>query len=991
MDSVRLALRLAGDFKVSGNLLAPLPAGKAVRLLKFLTAARGRFVATEEIIDALWLDEPPNKAERNIAALVSRLRRSLGADRIEGGPSGYRLVLDDNVDVDLFAAEAHLVDAEHHLGRAMYGVAVTAAEAAEQVLGGGAALADEPDAAWVDKLRQRASTLLRRARACRWAAALAMGDAATAVDAATAALADDPVDEEATRALMRAHRSRGDDAAALIAYETLRTTLRDWLGADPSVATRDLYVAVLRNDPVPEPDRHEKPLLPGPSTLLDRAHELDHLRGLWSRAAAGSGGVVVVAGQDGIGKSALADALADEARHSGALVLSTRCFEVERSLYLQPLVEVIRTVVGHSSAAMMRDAAAGWLGTLTELVPELGLLVGQVPYERAEPEFEHHRSLNALVSFFHRLTETRPVLLVVDDFEHAGQSTVEALQFLATRLAHWRMLVVVAERSGVSEPAGARFGSMATTLELGPLSRAAVKAMADRTSLDYDIDELYEWTSGSPLFVTELLRQNDGRATLAIPESLHDAVRDRMTQAGDNVERLLQHGSILGRSFTLETVAALSERTVEDCAAAADRALRAGLLTTAGGTFQFANDVVRQVAYGSVLEPVRISRHRRAATVLADRPEAAAYQLVASQDWRPAALAWLQAADSARLGFGTIDADRLLSQALACAERSEDDRLVAEVHIHRGQVRCERAQHMLARDDHEAALKIALALGDEELEARVLELLGWTALFARDAMAAVELASRARHLAETAVAAPAAMPGALLLLGRVRHWDGDYAGADDAYAEALTSGLDDSTRAMALSYQGALLAHRDQYAAAQETLERAVRLCRRTGAFRPLLQSLFFTALARGNGGDLEGALSALHSARGLLDEYGVDLYRAGIETNLSWLWRELGEPHRAREHADRAVELSRRGGGALELEQELHAQLALADCDLLDGREDDAAHHVEAAAALLAVPLPFRHRATMRLLEMRARWETGAAEELLETARSYSSPKYAA
>ena len=499
-------------------------------------------------------------------------------------------------------------------------------------------------------------------------------------------------------------------------------------------------------------------------------------------------------------------------------MLPARCFEVERSLYLQPIVEVIRTVVGRSSAAAMREAAEGWIGTLTELVPELGMLVGTVPYERAEPEFEHHRSLNALVSFFHRLTENRPVLLVVDDFEHAGQSTVEALRFLSTRLEHWRMLVVVAERTGVTEPVGARFGPLATWVHLGPLSRAAVKAMADRTSLHYDIDELYEWTSGSPLFVNELLRQDDGRgeaSTLRIPESLHDAVRERMTQAGEAVELLLQHASVLGRAFTLETVAALAERTVEDAAAAADRALRAGLLTTTGATFQFANDIVRQVAYSSVLEPVRISRHRRAATILADRPEAAAHQLVASQDWRPAALAWLQAAESARLGFGNIDADRLLTQALACAERSGDDRLVAEVHIHRGQVRCERAQHMLARDDHDAALTIALALGDEELEARVLELLGWTALFARDAMAAVDLASRARHLAESAVAAPAAMPGSLLLLGRVRHWDGDYAGADDAYAEALTSGLDDATRAMALSYQGALLAHRDQYAQAQ--------------------------------------------------------------------------------------------------------------------------------------------------------------------------------
>jgi hypothetical protein len=96
-----------------------------------------------------------------------------------------------------------------------------------------------------------------------------------------------------------------------------------------------------------------------------------------------------------------------------------------------------------------------------------------------------------------------------------------------------------------------------------------------------------------------------------------------------------------------------------------------------------------------------------------------------------------------------------------------------------------------------------------------------------------------------------------------------------------------------------------------------------------------------------------------------------------------------AREHAQRAVELAHSGGGALELEQELHALLALADCDLLDGRVEDAGARVEAAAPMLDKSLPFQPRATMRLLEMRARFEPARAEELLAYARRYSSTKY--
>jgi hypothetical protein len=137
--------------------------------------------------------------------------------------------------------------------------------------------------------------------------------------------------------------------------------------------------------------------------------------------------------------------------------------------------------------------------------------------------------------------------------------------------------------------------------------------------------------------------------------------------------------------------------------------------------------------------------------------------------------------------------------------------------------------------------------------------------------------------------------------------------------------------------------------------------------------------------------LRALDNARRLIDADKVGFYRAGIETTTSWIWQELGQVGRAREHAEAAVELARRGGGALELEQELHALLAMADCDLLLGRADDAAAAVEAAAPMLERSLPFRPRAAMRLLQMKARWEPEQSEALLIQARTYSSAKYEA
>jgi tetratricopeptide (TPR) repeat protein len=201
----------------------------------------------------------------------------------------------------------------------------------------------------------------------------------------------------------------------------------------------------------------------------------------------------------------------------------------------------------------------------------------------------------------------------------------------------------------------------------------------------------------------------------------------------------------------------------------------------------------------------------------------------------------------------------------------------------------------------------------------------------------------------------------------------------------------DTTRALALTYRGALLQHQDRFAEARSVLARAAVLCRRTGEFRPMLQTLFFTALALGDCGDFAGALRALDNARRLIDAEKVSYYRAGIETTTSWLWQELGQVHRAKEHAELGLELARRGGGALELEQELHALLAVADCELLLGREQEAGASVADAAPTLERSLPFKPRAEMRLLEMRSRWEPEVAEALLDKARRYSSRKYEA
>jgi DNA-binding SARP family transcriptional activator/tetratricopeptide (TPR) repeat protein len=995
-----LRLRVLGPLRIEPDGAAP-PVGNARRVLALLAVRLGELVPLSTIVEALWEGDPPDRADRNVAALVSRVRRAIGRDRVDGTTAAYRL-LADGVAVDLHEATELVQTAEAEQRHGRFATASTSAEHAARMLAADVPLVGEREDAWVLELRRDVRRLLRRARIC-WSAACVELDAPdTAVDVAAAALRDDPFDEEACRTLMAAHRLAGRSGSALVAYRELQVALSEQLGSDPSAATQALFLSILRAESPAGPGRPGRGGTPTDARatgtpLVGRDAELATLSALWAHAAVGSPVLAVVTGEAGIGKSALVGTFAGQARRTGAMVVTVACFEAERSLYLQPLVEAVRVVAHRIDAAELRELAGSRLGTLVALLPELVDLVGPVgpPLPGAGPELEHRRSLEALVEFVDRLSDRQPLLLVVEDAQHAGRSSIEALHLLAGRWAGSRAMVVVVERTSEDDLVTAALRDVAVPIDLRPLAPAEVTQLVRRSGLAYDPGQLYSWTGGSPLFLTELLahpsRTGPGGA-LTVPNSLQEAVAARIAHVGEDTARLLALGAILGVAFALDEVAALGRIDVEDGARWARRATRAGLLVAQGDRFRFANDIVRRVAYDAEPAAVRVSRHRRAARLLAARPEAAAAHLAAAGDADDAARAWLVAAHAAQLSFSHSDAEQLLDRAVRIAA---SPRVRAEALLSRGQVRSDLGRHDEARRDHEAAGELARELGDAELEARALEQLGWTALYARDAMNAVELAERATELAESAAAAPGALRSASLLLGRVRHWDGDYAGAEAAYGRVLEAadgaGTGDTTVAVALAYRGALLQHQDRFAEAKAVLGRAVALCRRTGQFRPLLQALFFTALARGDTGDFGGALRALDTARRLIDADNVAFYRAGIETTTSWLWQELGQVERAREHAVLAVELAHRGGGALELEQELHALLAVADCDLLLGRPDDAAAAVEAAAPMLERSLPFRPRAAMRLLEMRARWEPDRSEELLVVAHTFSSAKYEA
>jgi DNA-binding SARP family transcriptional activator len=971
-----------------------LASRKGRTLLKLLLARRGSVVPADVLAQALWQGRPPVDPDANLATLVSRLRAVLGPEVIAGDRLGWRFVAGPGVEVDLVEAERLAGEAAARLGGEP-ALALAAAERAVALLGRGPFLADEPDADWAMPARRDAERLAAQARQLAWEAALAVGDPTRALAHARSATAADSLDEPAWRAVMLAHATAGEPAAALAAYERLRQTLAEELGTDPSVESQTLHLAILRGGPVvavPERGRSRLSTAPADAGFVGREAELADLARAWEGAVAGRPQMVLVSGEAGIGRTRLVQAVAELAAATGGLVVQARCYEAERSLFLQPVAEAVRAAALALPPARLGAAAGDAAGTLAELVPELRTLLDLPGYERAPAELQRRRSFEAVAGFVRGLAVQQPLLLAVDDLHQAGASTLELLHFLLRRLAGDRLLVVATVRAEEGADALAALADVGRVLELGPLPADAVAELARRFGVAELAGPVLERAAGHTLFTVESLRAaaEGGRDRAAVPGSLRDAVQTRARRAGPEVETLLRAAVVVGAAFDLEVVAALVDLPVEVVAARAERALAARLLAEdeSGAGYRFANDLVREVLYQTSPRPTRVTRHRRLAVMLADRPEAAAGHAAAAGDWAAAARAWMAAAAAAAGFYANRDAERLLGQAVDAAARAGDPALEAGARLDRGRVLVALGDHQGAFAEQEQALRLAVEHGQDELEAAALEQLGWTAYYGRDHQAGSELTPQARELAERAVAAPRARPTALLLAARMRHADGDLAGAREAF-DAVLARPDPAIQAAGPAYLGFLLEHGDRFAEARRLLDRSIEACRAAGLFRPMLTSCFAATLACANLGDLSGALDRLAMLERLLGEVDDRFYHARAATTGSWLWRELGDPGRAKALADRAVELL--GPATTGTHPGLHAQLALAECALLAGDHGQAAALLERAGAQLERPFGYRWRVELRHAELASRLDPPAAEALLELARTYGSTKYQA
>jgi predicted ATPase len=317
--------------------------------------------------------------------------------------------------------------------------------------------------------------------------------------------------------------------------------------------------------------------------LLEREQALAALHEAFAIAATGSGRAVLVAGEAGIGKSALVRAFVDSVRRR-VRVLEGACDPLFTPSPLAPLAEV-----AHETG-----------GPLAELVR------GEVrPHELYEALSEELREL--------------PTVLVIEDLHWADEATLDVVRLFIRRIERVPALVVTTYRDDeldADHPLRIVLGEVATArgidrIELEPLSPAAVTHLAGHRE-DIDAAEVQRRTSGNPFFVLEVLASGSAE----IPATVRDAILARTARLSSAARRLLEAVALAPPSVEPWLLEALAPEE----AAVLDQTLASGILMPLAHAVGFRHELAREAIASTVAPTRRHAIHRRALEALADPP-----------------------------------------------------------------------------------------------------------------------------------------------------------------------------------------------------------------------------------------------------------------------------------------------------------------------------------------------------------------------------------
>src|SRR5918993_3387232 len=385
--------------------------------------------------------------------------------------------------------------------------------------------------------------------------------------------------------------------------------------------------------------------------LVGRAVELAEVRELWRRAREGRGHAVLLSGEPGAGKTRLAREVTVQAALDGAVVLTGGCYEYEATTPYLPFVEAFRRWVREEKddaalCAVLGDSAR----QIAKLAPEIEHRLGPCEDCPALPPHEERLLFfDAVAAVFARLAKKNGLLFYADDLHWADRGTLWLLGHLLRQLRDERVLIVGAYRETELDRAHPLAKSLVDWNRERLTTRIALRRFNEAETGDQlgallgeDVSgqfvvAVHRETEGNPFFVEEVLkaliekgsvRRESGKwrrcdmEQLLIPQSVKEAIGNRLDRVSQNCNEVLRVSAILGKVFTFEELSTAAEQSEDTLLDALDEASNAQLIAAGPeDSFSFTHDKIREVLYEE-LNPIRRRRlHRHVAEGLKRRCE----------------------------------------------------------------------------------------------------------------------------------------------------------------------------------------------------------------------------------------------------------------------------------------------------------------------------------------------------------------------------------
>jgi predicted ATPase/class 3 adenylate cyclase len=446
--------------------------------------------------------------------------------------------------------------------------------------------------------------------------------------------------------------------------------------------------------------RHASQLTP----LVGRDNELALLEKQYGKAKRGSGQLITISGEPGIGKSRLMVALRERLKGSAHCPSAFQCSSYHTSSPWYPIVRYLQDaadITSDTPPTLRLERLAAFVDRHLPqqneaIVPLLATLMSIPTGDRyaplqLTPQQQKNQIFAAIIHLIQAQSDGQPVVLVFEDVHWIDPTSLELLEWIRDHVHRWQMLVILLFRSDFSLSWTNRHNITSLTIDRLDTSQAAsmIESMVeDKVLLRRLAGEIVAKTDGVPLFIEEMAKsiieseprsehQTDShsRSTFGIPATLHDFLMARLDQAA-SMKAVAQVAAVLGREFSFDLLSAVSPLSERDLHAAIERLTASGLLFQSDHvsreTYVFKHALIQDAAYGSILRGERQQLHARIANVLCQRfsdvaeasPEVVAYHFTEAHELEPAIEHWVKAAQQASKRSAFVETTRHLMIAL---------------------------------------------------------------------------------------------------------------------------------------------------------------------------------------------------------------------------------------------------------------------------------------------------------------------------------------